>query len=71
MDCAVAGGWKTFCRDSVTHCCAGEVRCRHEGGETPVQGWLARMKALKSRKSVNAVLDGITAAHKGEAFVTV
>jgi glutathione S-transferase len=36
-----------------------------------VQGWLARMKALKSWKSVNAVLDGITAAHKGEAFVTV
>jgi glutathione S-transferase len=36
-----------------------------------VQGWLARMRALKSWKSVNAVLDGITAAHKGEAFVTV
>lgn len=36
-----------------------------------VQGWLARMKALKSWESVNAVLDGITAAHKGEAFVTV
>jgi glutathione S-transferase len=35
-----------------------------------VQGWLARMKALKSWTSVNAVLDGITAAHKGEAFVT-
>jgi len=35
-----------------------------------VQGWLARIKALKSWKSVNAVLDGITAAHKGEAFVT-
>jgi glutathione S-transferase len=35
-----------------------------------VQGWLARMKALKSWKSVNAVLDGITAAHKSEAFVT-
>jgi glutathione S-transferase len=36
-----------------------------------VQGWLARIKALKSWKSVNAVLDGITAAHKGEVFVTV
>jgi len=36
-----------------------------------VQGWLARMKALKSWKSVNAVLDGLTAAHKGEAFATV
>ena len=36
-----------------------------------VQGWLARMRALKSWKSVNAVLDGITAAHKGEAFVSI
>jgi len=36
-----------------------------------VQGWLARMKALKSWKSVNATLDGVTAAHKGESFVTV
>jgi len=36
-----------------------------------VQGWLARMKALKSWKSVNAVLDGLTASHKGESFVTV
>lgn len=36
-----------------------------------VQGWLARMKALKSWKSVNAVLDGITASHKGEVFATV
>jgi glutathione S-transferase len=36
-----------------------------------VQAWLARMKALKSWKTVNATLDGITAAHKGEAFVTV
>jgi glutathione S-transferase len=36
-----------------------------------VQGWLARIKALTSWKSVNAVLDGITAAHKGESFVTV
>ena len=36
-----------------------------------VQGWLARLKALKTWKSVNAVLDGITASHKGEAFVTV
>jgi glutathione S-transferase len=36
-----------------------------------VQGWLARMKALKSWASVNAVLDGITASHKGEAFATV
>ena len=36
-----------------------------------VQGWLARIKALKSWKSVNATLDGITAAHKGESFVTV
>ncbi|MEO7245890.1 MAG: glutathione S-transferase family protein [Rubrivivax sp.] len=36
-----------------------------------VQGWLARMKALKSWKSVNAVLDGISASHKGETFVTV
>jgi glutathione S-transferase len=36
-----------------------------------VQGWLARMKALKSWKSVNATLDGLTAAHKGESFVTV
>jgi glutathione S-transferase len=29
------------------------------------------MKALKSWKSVNATLDGVTAAHKGESFVTV
>jgi glutathione S-transferase len=36
-----------------------------------VQGWLTRMKALKSWKSVNAVLDGITASHKGEVFATV
>jgi len=36
-----------------------------------VQGWLARVKALKSWKPVNAVLDGITASHKGESFVTV
>jgi len=36
-----------------------------------VQGWLARMKTLKSWKSVNAVLDGITASHKGERFATV
>jgi glutathione S-transferase len=36
-----------------------------------VQGWLARIKALKSWKSVNATLDGITAAHKGESFATV
>jgi glutathione S-transferase len=36
-----------------------------------VQGWLARMKALKSWKSVNATLDGITAAHKGESFAKV
>jgi glutathione S-transferase len=36
-----------------------------------VQGWLARVKALKSWKSVNAVLDGLTASHKGEAFATV
>ena len=36
-----------------------------------VQGWLARMKALKSWKSVNATLDGLTAAHKGEAFARV
>ena len=34
-----------------------------------VQGWLARMKSLKSWKSVNATLDGISAAHKGEEFV--
>lgn len=36
-----------------------------------VQGWLARIKALKSWKTVNATLDGTTAAHKGESFVTV
>jgi glutathione S-transferase len=36
-----------------------------------VQGWLARIKALKSWKSVNATLDGVTAAHRGESFVTV
>jgi len=36
-----------------------------------VQGWLARIKALKSWKSVNATLDGLTAAHKGESFATV
>jgi glutathione S-transferase len=36
-----------------------------------VQRWVARMKSLKSWKSVNATLDGITAAHKGEPFVTV
>jgi glutathione S-transferase len=36
-----------------------------------VQGWLARLKALESWKPVNAVLDGITASHKGEAFATV
>jgi glutathione S-transferase len=36
-----------------------------------VQGWLARMKALKSWKTVNATLAGLTAAHRGESFVTV
>ena len=36
-----------------------------------VQRWVARMKALKSWKTVNATLDGLTAAHKGESFVTV
>jgi glutathione S-transferase len=36
-----------------------------------VQGWLARIKALPSWKPVNAVLDGITQAHRGEVFVTV
>jgi glutathione S-transferase len=36
-----------------------------------VLGWLARVKALKSWKSVNATLDGVTASHKGESFVTV
>lgn len=36
-----------------------------------VQGWLARMKSLKSWKSVNATLDGITAAHRGEQFIRV
>jgi glutathione S-transferase len=36
-----------------------------------VLGWLARVKALKSWKSVNAVLDSIAAAHRGETFATV
>lgn len=36
-----------------------------------VQGWLARVKALKSWKSVNAVLDGLTASHRGEVHATV
>lgn len=36
-----------------------------------VQGWLARMKALARWKSVNATLDQISAAHKGEAFIRV
>ena len=36
-----------------------------------VQGWLARMKALKRWKQVNEVLDGLTATHRGEVFVTV
>ena len=36
-----------------------------------VQGWLARMKALASWKSVNATLDQISAAHEGEAFIRV
>jgi glutathione S-transferase len=36
-----------------------------------VQSWLGRMRALKSWKSVNATLDGLAAAHKGESFVTV
>ena len=36
-----------------------------------VQRWLTRMKALKSWNDVNKVLDGLTAAHKGESFVTV
>ncbi len=36
-----------------------------------VQGWLARMKALKRWMAVNAALDGITAAHTGEEFVRV
>ena len=49
----------------------GEViGCDFEGYPY-VQGWLARMKALKSWKSVNATLDGLTAAHKGEAFSRV
>ena len=36
-----------------------------------VQRWVARMKTLKSWKSVNAALDGLIAAHKGESFVNV
>ena len=36
-----------------------------------VQRWLGRMKALKSWKQVNATLDGVVAAHKGESFVSV
>jgi glutathione S-transferase len=36
-----------------------------------VQRWLGRMKALKSWKQVNATLDGVAAAHKGESFVSV
>lgn len=36
-----------------------------------VQRRLAWMTALKSCTSVNATLDGLTAAPKGESFVTV
>ena len=36
-----------------------------------VQRWLGRMKALRSWKEVNATLDGVVAAHKGESFVSV
>lgn len=49
----------------------GEVICCTFADYPYVQGWLARMKALKSWKSVNAVLDGLTVAHRGEAFVAL
>jgi glutathione S-transferase len=49
----------------------GEVIGCDFGAHPYVRGWLARMKALKSWKTVTATLDGISAAHKGESFVTV
>jgi glutathione S-transferase len=49
----------------------GEVVGCDFAGYPNVQRWLARMKALKSWKQVNATLDGAAAAHKGESFVTV
>jgi glutathione S-transferase len=49
----------------------GEVVGCSFAGYPNVERWLARMKALKSWKSVNATLDGAAAAHKGESFVTV
>jgi glutathione S-transferase len=47
----------------------GEVVGCNFAGYPNVQRWLARMKALKSWKQVNATLDGVVAAHKEEAFV--
>ncbi len=49
----------------------GEVVGCDFAGYPNVQRWLARMKALKSWKQVNATLDGAAAVHKGESFVTV
>jgi glutathione S-transferase len=49
----------------------GEVVGCEFAGYPNVQRWLARMKALKSWKPVNATLDGAVAAHKGESYLNV
>ena len=72
-------GQNYLCGDSITiadyygaaFVTLGEVVGCDFAAYPNVQRWLARMKALKSWKQVNAVLDGLTAAHKGETFVTV
>jgi glutathione S-transferase len=72
-------GRNYLCGDSITiadylgaaYVTLGEVIGCDFAAYPYVQGWLARMKALKSWKQVNAALDGIAAAHKGESFVTV
>jgi glutathione S-transferase len=75
----ILGGRNYVCGDAITIAdyfgvsllTLGEVVGCDFAAYPNVQRWVARMKALKSWKSVNATLDGITAAHKGEPFVTV
>jgi glutathione S-transferase len=75
----ILGGRDYVCGDTITIAdyfgvsllTLGEVVGCDFAAYPNVQRWVARMKGLKSWKSVNATLDGITAAHKGEPFVTV
>jgi glutathione S-transferase len=75
----LAPGNHYLCGDSLTiadfygaaFLTVGEVVGCSFAGYPNVQRWLGRIKALESWKEVNATLDGVVAAHKGEAFVNV